>query len=309
MQKANGNWKALAAGLACVLMPLVASAEDWSETSVGYRFGERFREPFIPFIVGQPDQNIKKDILNFAHVNGYRYGTNYFEADLFMSDNQDPAAGGTAGTGKGAQEIYLIYRHQLRMSKVMDKSLAFGWVRDLSLTAGFDWGTKDTAFGDRVRRFVVGPTINFDIPQGFLDASLLYITENGHCGTCGSTFGQRKDPKFDDRWGVAFAWNIPFGSLPLNFEGFLRHYGAKGPLGNSAPSAAETLTRSYLMYDVGTLFDKKNTIFVGVGYEYWKNKGGNELTGPAYPAFFGGAGQPVPGRTTRTPMLAAKFKF
>ena len=81
---------AAAALLAC---GLGAQAADWSDTSIGYRYGTDFAEPKNP-------NKISKDILNLTHVSGYKYGTNFFNADLLMSDDKDP--GGKNATN-GAQ--------------------------------------------------------------------------------------------------------------------------------------------------------------------------------------------------------------
>ena len=71
-----------------------ASAANWSDTYVGYRWGANFAEPF-----GKTD--ISKSIVNLAHVSGYKYGTNFFNVDFLMSDSKDP---GGNGNSAGAQE-------------------------------------------------------------------------------------------------------------------------------------------------------------------------------------------------------------
>ena len=61
-----------------------ASAADWSDTAISWRYGQRFREPFNP-------ADIKKNIFALTHASGYKYGTNYFNVDLLQSDSNDPA--------------------------------------------------------------------------------------------------------------------------------------------------------------------------------------------------------------------------
>ena len=67
------------------LLPLLAAlpfaaahAADWSDTSIGWRYGTRFAEPY-----GATD--IHKNILSLTHVSGYKYGTNFFNADMLLS--------------------------------------------------------------------------------------------------------------------------------------------------------------------------------------------------------------------------------
>lgn len=59
--------------LAAALLAPAAHAADWSDTSIGFRTGNRFAEPF-----GTND--IKKNIINLTHASGYQYGTNLFKA-------------------------------------------------------------------------------------------------------------------------------------------------------------------------------------------------------------------------------------
>lgn len=246
----------LASGLA---LSSTTPAADWSDTSVGYRVGDKFHEPCCN------TTDIHKDIFSFTHVSGYKYGSNFFTADFLMSDSHDPAAGG----GGGAQEVYAVYRHQLSLGAVSGKSLAFGVVKDIAVTAGFDLNSKDDAFGPRVRKFVLGPTFKFDVP-GFFDMSLLYRTEHNHNGIVG------KSVSFKPTYGVSLAWGIPLKSINAKFDGFLDYVGPKGKDGFGFDTKAETLARAYLMYDVGHLAGKPGTFYAGIGYEYWNNKfGGN----------------------------------
>ena len=55
-----------------------------------------------------------------------------------------------------------------------------------------------------------------------------------------------------------------------------------------------------LTYDVGSAMNMaKNSLSLGVEYEYWKNKFGNPTTTP-------GAGR---GATAKTPMVRAEYHF
>lgn len=248
---------------------LPAAAEDSSDTFIGYRYGTRFREPHIP-------SEITKNIVEFAHASTYRYGSNYLNIDYFKSDSKDPASGTDSG---GAAELYLTYRHQLQYGKVTGTPLAFGVIRDVGLTAGFDLNTKDNAAAARKQVIVVGPTLKFDVP-GFLDVGLWYYRERNHCGIppCLEP-GARSEVTFDPTYLINATWGIPFevGSVPLKFQGFVNFVGSKGKDYTGHDTAKETLLRTSLMVDVGqVLASHKGTVYVGVGYEYWHNKYGNQ---------------------------------
>ena len=237
-------------------------AADWSDTFVGYRYSSKFAEPAI-------SGDISKNIFQLNHVSGYKYGTNFFNVDFLISDNKDPAAGG----GGGAQEVYAVYRHNLSLSKVSGVPMKFGVIRDVGITAGFDFSSKDTAFAPRVRKFVIGPTFSFDVP-GFFDVSLLYRTERNHNGIVGA------DVSFDPTYGVSAAWGIPFQmGLPVVFKGFADFIGKKGKDGFGVETEPETLINASLMFDVGSLAGLKQAVFVGPGYQYWNNKFGSTGVG------------------------------
>lgn len=272
-----GKHSLLAGAICLAFMSVTANAADWSDTFVGYRVADKFHEPCC----GTTD--IHKDIFSITHVSGYKYGINFFTADFLVSDSNDPAAGG----GGGAQEVYAVYRHQLLLGAVTGKPKAFGPIKDVAITAGFDLNSKNDAFAPRVRKFVVGPTLKFDVP-GFLDVSLLYRTEQNHNGIVGTTVN------FDPTYGVSLAWGIPLPSIHAKFDGFMDYIGPKGKDGFGFETKAETLARAYLMFDVGRLMDKPDTFYAGIGYEYWNNKFG---------------GNPTNAGKTTTPMLALEAHF
>lgn len=240
------------------------SAANWSDTFVGYRYGSNFDEPANP-------EKIKKNILSFTHASGYDYGQNFFNLDLLQSNSKDPANDNGINDNKGALEAYVTYRHQLLLGKVFNQDFSFGPVKEVALTAGFDANTKNTTFAPRKKLLVVGPTLKFDVPKGFLDFSVLYSHETNHNGF--KPAGQR-DVTFNDYTIFNLTWGLPFnvGVVPMKFQGFGNYITPKGE-----GTTDEKLVRTSVMVDVGQLaFNKENTVWVGVGYEYWRNKFGNQ---------------------------------
>ena len=268
-----------------------AHAADWSDTSIGYRTGSKFAEPF-----GSND--ITKNIVSLTHASGYKYGSNFFNADFLMSDDKDPSG---AGSTSGAQDVYIVYRHTLDLEKVSGTSFKFGPMRGLGLTAGFDVNAKtDAGYNSKKRMLVVGPTMMFDVP-GFLNVSLLALWEsNAPYNTFTSTATPRYTYKTHPM--LTAAWAIPLSqSIPLSFEGFANYITSKGKNEFGGDTAAETNIDMQLMYDVSTLYGGKGTFKVGLEYQYWKNKFGNPTT-----AAGAGAG---PGATAKTPMIRAEYHF
>lgn len=269
---------------------LLAQAADWSDTSIGYRYGTDFAEPFNA-------NEISKNILNFNHVSGYKYGSNFFNADLLMSDDKDPSA---KGSTSGAHEVYVVYRHTLDLEKVTGKSFKFGPVRGMGVVAGFDFNTKaDAGYNSKKRMLVAGPTFMMDVP-GFLNVSLLALWESN---APYNTFSGVSTPRYsyDVHPMVSLAWGIPFtvGSVSLSFEGFANFIASKGKDEFGGETAAETNIDMQLMYDLSPVMGAQpNTFKLGVEYQYWKNKFGNDSSGAAGPGAF-----------AKTPMIRAEYHF
>ncbi len=282
---------------ALVLTCISANAALWSDTSIGYRYGSQFREPFN-------GQKISKNIVDIQHASGYKYGTNFLNLDILLSDNKDPLtrdAAGNAGSD-GAQEFYLVYRNTIALSKVTGKDFAMGGIiRDFGLTVGFDANTKnDYGYNSSKRMLVAGPTVMFDVP-GFLNVSLVALWESN--APYSKQFqSQTARYDYDTHPALMAAWGIPFnvGPVALSFEGYTNWIAAKGIDEFNNGTKPEINFDAEVMYDVSPLLDiDANTFKVGVEYQYWRNKFGNDNQRAAQ---LGGA-------TASTPMIRAEYHF
>jgi hypothetical protein len=283
---------ALAAG-SILFASVPASAEEWSDTSIGIRHGVKFSEPYDP-------NNIVKTIINLEHAGGYKYGTNYFNVDFLQSNGADPASGNPQ---EGAQEAYLVYRNTVDLSKVTGSEYKFGFVRGIGATFGFDWNTKNDSYGSKKRMAVLGPTLMIDVP-GFLNVSVLSLWESNAPNILpGSTaWGGWNGGRYtyDTHAALSMAWGIPIKDWPVEFKGYFLYIGSKGQLEQyGSPSKAETHLDAAIMFDVGRIVGgPKGTFKMGLEYEYWKNKFGNDSGAP-------GDG----GAFAKTPMIRAEYHF
>lgn len=274
--------------LALLALAAASHAADWSDTSIGFRTGSKFAEPFN-------SEDIKKNIVNLNHVSGYKYGSNFFNADFLMSDEKDPAG---AGSSNGAHEIYIVYRHTLDIEKTFGTAVKFGPVRGMGATLGFDVNTKtDAGYNSKKRMLVVGPTFFMDVP-GFLNVGLYWLKESN---APYNTFSKVSTPRYSYKGHgmLNLAWGIPLGKdTGFSFEGFANFIASKGKNEFGGDTAAETNIDMQIMYDVGALAGAPRKFKVGIEYQYWKNKFGNDAGGPAGSGAF-----------AKTTMLRAEYHF
>lgn len=266
-------------------------AFDWSDTSVNWRYGTSFAEPFN-------NKDIGKHILGLTHADGYRYGGNFLNIDFLMSDGNDPARFGSAS---GARETYIVYRHKLDLGKLRGSDIRFGPARGLALTAGFDLNAKeDAGYNSRKQMLVIGPTLMIDVP-GFLDISLLLLKESNNPSVSPGAFNpgypnSRYHYKTHPMLGLT--WGIPLNER-FSFGGFANFIAAKGVDEAGRNTVAETNVDMNLTYDCSQpLGLPANSFRLGIEYQFWKNKFGNDHTGPA-----------GKGAYAKTPMLRAEYHF
>jgi nucleoside-specific outer membrane channel protein Tsx len=270
-------------------------AADWSDTSINFRRGQKFAEPF-------QTNDITKNIIGLNHASGYKYGSNFFNVDMLLSDPSDPSA---LNSKTGAHEVYVVYRNTVDLEKVTGKSFKTTGVRGLGITGGFDFNTKnDDTYNSKKEMVVLGPTVMVDVPAGFLNVSLLQLWESN--APSGYNFGTSSNYNtdrfhYDPHPMLTAAWSIPFSvaSVPLEFAGYANYITSKGKSESGGNTVAETNIDMQVMYDMSSAIGAKPKTFkVGAEYQYWKNKFGNDHTGAAGKGAF-----------AKTPMVRAEYHF
>jgi nucleoside-specific outer membrane channel protein Tsx len=274
--------------IALVLLAAMAAgvqAADWSDTSIAITHGNRYGEPYA-------GNEITKNIYSLKNVSGDKYGQNFFNADLLQSSTNSTDK--ATGAATGAQELYAVYRRQFDLQKITGKSYAFGPVKNMGITAGFDWNTKNNTYASKKRMLVAGPTFMMDVKDGFFNVSLLLLDESNAPNTMARYH-------YQDHATLNLTWGVPTGINNLNFEGWADFIDSKGKNEAGRDTKTETHIYATLMYDVSaSVGASKNTFKLGAGYEYWKNKFGNDYTSAA------AGGQ---GAFAKTPFIKAEYHF
>jgi hypothetical protein len=287
-----------ALGLAVLAVP--SSAATWSDTYLGYRTGNNFREPGYA-------QSIQKQIISLSGVYGNDLGSNFFNVDMLKSDAGDPVNNEADASPKGAQEVYTTYRNNLSLSKIFKTKMAFGPVQDVEWTSGFDYNAKNHQFAASVYKLMTGPTLSFKVP-GFLTVGLQYYKEWNHNAYGAYHQGGNNNVVFKDTWQLNAAWGIPvaLGKVDTKVKGFLAITGPKGQDGSNVKTVTETLGDVLWMFDIGKLLGaKKGTWQIGPGFEYWNAKFGD----PAYRTVATTPSGKTVNPTTTSTMVALEYHF
>jgi hypothetical protein len=252
-----------------------AAALDWSDNSFRVQYGATYHETatFKPGTTTPAE--IVKTTLNFTHVSGDKLGGTFVSVDMYLSDKNDPAAN---QPNQGATEVFAVLRRGFSMnSMTQSNSFSFTGVRDVNVGLGLDIGTKNNAFASHIVRPFLGAQLAFNVP-GFLNVGVYATKEwnnNGFSHAQG-TIASGGGVEFNATGAVLAAWGIPLGKLPLQFAGFANVILPKGKDGFGNQTTTELIAQPKIMWDVAKTFtEKKNGYEVGVGYQFWMNKYGN----------------------------------
>ena len=259
------------------LAALPLSAANWSDTYVGYQYSNQFRDPGL---LGTQVKNR----LELSGVAGWDYGTNFFDVNMLSATKSAPAnvPGGqpTAGV-PGNTEVYVVYRSSFDLGKIFKTNLSFGPVREVDFTVGFDFDSQDNHFASNKKLMMAGPQFGFNVEHGFWNLGIGGCREANYNGVV------QKEVDFKTQYMVWTAWHKGFDmGVPVTFKGWMNYVGPKGKDGFGVDTKTETVGDMYLMFDISSLFGRKNgAVFVGPGFEYWNNKfgGKNYSAGPTEP--------------------------
>jgi len=183
----------------------------------------------------------------------------------------------------GDTEVYVVYRSNFDLGKIFKTNMAFGPVREVDFTVGFDFDSTNNYFASNKKFVVAGPQFGLNISKGFWNIGVGVCKEQNYNGFI------EQEVDFKTQGVIWTAWSKTFDiGVPMVWKGWANYLGSKG---NQTPGAAvnsadygtnlnnptkpETIGDTYLMFDVSKAFGRKpGAIFVGPGFEFWNNKFG-----------------------------------
>jgi hypothetical protein len=259
MSEAILNARIFKSSLFAVLTALAVASSpvaalDWSDTEIQLLRGTGFHD-------NGNDTNIAKTLVTLQHANGYQYGRNFFFVDAYRSNSSD----------ENSIEVYGEYYHTLSFGKTFGLSPSpDSPIKDWGLTAGINYGRKNSTFSPNAKVLLLGPTVDFNVPGfAFFNVDVLAYHDSGTFSGFG---GGYLCGEISTTYQVTPAWKRPFsiGSESFSFEGFVDFIGAHGTC------ARQVLTQPQLRWDVGRHFTQANRVWLGFEYQYWRNKFGIE---------------------------------
>jgi hypothetical protein len=210
-----------------------------SNVSISYLAGENYRNAIS-------DKTGSGQVVSIEHTAFYSWGKSYsfIDRELYTDDVNGDATYG---------EIHADY------SLTGNEGFSDSVVRDVY--AAFQW---EHAARINLDNLLLGATVAWNVPGFiFLDTSI-YYRDNGQ-----DSFSNEKD----DNLQLSTAWLVPFSiaGAPLQFAGFIdASTETKDSAGNDI--AYQIKAQPQLKLDLGHFWNQDNKFFIGIEYNYWKNK-------------------------------------
>lgn len=219
-----------------------AGAAQWSSTNIQYLTGSSYAGIFFNTNTMSLDsEEVTSQIITLEHVNGWKYGDNFFFVDITSPFDND---------GELTTNYYGEISPRLSLSSLTGKSMKMGIIKDVLVTTTAE-------IGQGFHNYLYGIALDFDIPTMPV-AQLNYYIRN------------EIRPGSDPGSQITLVWLKPFalGSASFSFEGFVDYaFGMDHAEDN-------IITAPRLLFDLGNTWGTPGVLQIGVEYQIWRNKFG-----------------------------------
>lgn len=219
----------------------LAGAAKWSSTNFQYLYGDTYSAIGVNGEGELIASDVSSSVITLEHVNGWKYGDNFFFIDITNSDRGDP---------NKPTSYYGEISPRLSLSSLSGLDMSAGIIKDVLFTSTME-------IGQGFHNNLYGIAIDLTIPHTPV-AQINYYVRN--------EVGAGKDAGSQ----VTLVWLTPFtlGSVGFAFEGFLDYaFGMDHAEDN-------IITAPRLLVDVGKAWGAPGTLQVGIEYQIWRNKYG-----------------------------------
>ncbi|ELS24061.1 Nucleoside-binding outer membrane protein [Metapseudomonas furukawaii] len=212
----------------------------WQNNSLTYLYGQNFKvNPEI------------QQTVTFEHADGWKYGDNFFFLDkIFYNGDEDDLV--------GSNTYYGEFQPRLSFGKIFDQKIQFGPVTDVLLAMTYEFGEGD------VESYLIGPGFDLAIP-GFDFFQVNFYNR--------TTDGSRPG---DNVWQITPVWSytIPVGNSDILIDGFM-DWVVDNDENSRGTYHANLHFNPQVKYDLGKAMGwGEKQLYVGVEYDYWKDKYG-----------------------------------
>lgn len=233
----------------CLCSPDGGAAE-WSNTEAQLQYGHLDN----PYTGGGADTTI----LTLQHASGWQYGDNFYFVD-FLNDDR--------GDGFNEKDVYAEWYSNFSLGKITGCDLEIGPFADFGLVFGYNF-----AADANVGKVLPGLRLSWDVPAdgAFLNTDITGFIDDSEGDIA---------PKEGDSFMVDFNGAFPFtiGEQDFSIEGHIEYID-----GRSSESAGRVknwiLAQPQFRWDLGkALLDSPKQLFLGIEYQYWRNKQGTDV--------------------------------
>jgi hypothetical protein len=241
---------------------------DWANTEIHLQNG-------ILAQVGTDGAESKTTTLTLQHTHGWSLGDNFFFIDYAKSKSNQ---GGRNPFNKGSDEneIYGEWYSFLSLNKVANYTPSLLLIKDVGPLLGVNFAPDVDSWW-----LLPGIRLSLDFPSfHFSNIDITAFINQG--------YGNSSDNQFviideSTSWMIDFNWAYPFfiGQTNWSLEGHIEYINGRHQYSNFGETTLSdwVLAQPQLRLDAGQLlFNKKDTFFVGLEYQYWHNKLGEKGT-------------------------------
>jgi nucleoside-specific outer membrane channel protein Tsx len=214
---------------------------QWQNNSLTYLYGHDYKI----------DPGIQQTV-TFEHASGWSFGDLFVFLDV-IKYNTDA----TNGAGDG-HTFYGEISPRFSFGKLTDSDLSFGPIKDVLISTTYEFGEDD------VDAYLIGPAIDLELP-GFD-----YFQLNTYLRTADG------DRAGSNTWQITPVWSytIPFGNSDILIDGFM-DWVVDNDENSRGEYQANLHFNPQIKYDLGKALSwGEKQLYVGLEYDYWKNKYG-----------------------------------
>ena len=218
---------------------------QWQTNSLTYLWGKNF----------QVNPSIQQT-LTFEHADSWKYGDNFFFLDrIFYNGKEDGNV--------GPNTYYGEFTPRLSLGKIFDQKFEFGPIKDVLLAMTYEFGEGDT------EAYLIGPGFDLNVP-GFDYFQLNFYQRFPE----GSRAGRGV-------WQITPVWSytLPLGNSDVLIDGYM-DWVVDNDQNSRGTYHANLHFNPQVKYDLGKALNwGAKQLYVGIEYDYWKNKYGIEDSG------------------------------